>query len=78
MRPVRHRRPYAARMAGRREDITPGHLADTQPRSEAPDRRRRWRTVGLVVGLLLAVAGTAAVFYTDDARQLRVALLAAC
>ena len=78
MRPVRCRRPYAAPMAGRREDSTPDHPADAGPRSQTPDRRRRWRAAGLVVGLLLAAGGTAAVLYTDDARHLRVALLATC
>jgi hypothetical protein len=39
-----------------------------------PAANRAW----LVVGLLLAAGGTAAAFSTDDARYLRVALLAVC
>jgi hypothetical protein len=66
-------------MAGRRDDIHPGHLAGSAARRvEHPAPRGGLRTVGLVAGLLLALAGTAAVFFTDDALYLRVALLATC
>ena len=71
-------RPYPDRMAGRRDGSTPGHPADDPASDPGPVPRGRLRTAGLVVGLLLAVAGTAAVLYTDDARYLRIALLAAC
>jgi hypothetical protein len=79
MTPAGCRRPYPAAMAGRREDITPGHLAGSAGRGvEAPARGRGLRTIGLVAGLLLAVAATAAVVTTDEARYLRIALLACC
>jgi hypothetical protein len=68
-------------MAGRRDDSTPDRPAGSAVRRvERPSRSRagRLRTAGLVAGLLLAVGATVAVFFTDDALYLRVALLAAC
>lgn len=67
-------------MAGRPDDITPSHLAGPAVRSVEPTARRGGglRALGLVVGLLLALAGTAAVFFTEDPLYLRVALLATC
>jgi hypothetical protein len=49
-----------------------------QPAPPVPEPRRAGNRGWLVVGLLLAAGGTAAVFFTDDARYLRVALLAVC
>lgn len=60
-------------MAGRRDDGT-----RDRPPSSAVTRHGRVRTLGLVAGLLLALGATAAVLSTDDARYLRLALLAAC
>jgi hypothetical protein len=68
-------------MAGRRDDSTTGPDAVSGARrGERPSSSRSGtlRTVGPVVGLLLAVGATAAVFFTDDALYLRVALLAVC
>ncbi|WP_138735663.1 DUF6779 domain-containing protein [Modestobacter excelsi] len=48
------------------------------PAPPVPEQRRDGNRGWLVVGLLLAAGGTAAVFVTDDARYLRMALLAVC
>jgi hypothetical protein len=68
-------------MAGRRDDSTPDRPAGSAGRRverPSPSRAGTLRTAGLVAGLLLAVGATVAVFVTDDALYLRVALLAAC
>jgi hypothetical protein len=67
------------RMAGRR-DSAPDAPAPAARRVERPPRSRRaaLRSAGLAAGLLLAVGATAAVLLTDDARYLRIGLLAAC
>ena len=66
-------------MAGRRDDGTRDRLPPPEVRAHRPAARRStWRTVGLTAGLLLALGATAAVLATDDARYLRLALLAAC
>jgi hypothetical protein len=68
-------------MAGRRDDSTPDRPAGSAARRverPSPSRSGTLRAAGLVAGLLLAVGATVAVFFTDDALYLRVALLAVC
>ena len=68
-------------MAGRRDDSThdrPTGSAARRVERPSPSRAGTLRTAGLVAGLLLAVGATVAVFFTDDALYLRVALLAVC
>ncbi len=54
--------------------LAPAPAAPAELPAPAPRGRRGW----LVVGLVLAAAATAAVFFTDDPLYLRVALLAVC
>ncbi|WP_138760988.1 DUF6779 domain-containing protein [Modestobacter altitudinis] len=64
--------PAAARDSPPPPQVTP------TPQPAPPGARSTGNRGWLAVGLLLAAGGTAAVFFTDDARYLRVALLAVC
>src|SRR5215207_9526715 len=75
------------RPAGRRGTLPPvppapaaavASAAAPPPAPPVPEQRRAGNRGWLVAGLLLAAGGSAAVITTDDARYLRVALIAVC